>query len=224
MPVLDQFSMKGKTVWVTGGEGLLGKIVCETVRELDGIAMSIDIDQKADVVLDITVPPPNVLELEKHENVDVLVNCAIGNQKPVSQFYKGWYKDIEVGLTGTMRMINTFLPALIRRKGVVLNIGSDLSFIAPTQSLYNNGVKPLSYSVVKHGIVGMTRYIAATFPVRCNCLCPGGIDVGQKFPDIPMKRLAWPEEVKGPVAFLISDASSYMTGAVVTVDGGRTII
>lgn len=214
--------MKGKTVWVTGGEGLLGKIVCETVRELNGVSISVDVNEKAEIVLDIT-QPETFPELPQMDNVDVLVNCAIGNQKPVSQFHKGWYKDIEIGLTGDMRMINTFLPVLIRRKGVILNIGSDLSLIAPTQSLYD-GVKPMSYSVVKHGIIGMTRYIAATFPVRCNCLCPGGIDVGQKFPDIPMKRLAIPEEMKGPVAFLISDASSYMTGAVVTVDGGRTII
>jgi 3alpha(or 20beta)-hydroxysteroid dehydrogenase len=60
--------------------------------------------------------------------------------------------------------------------------------------------------------------------VRCNCLCPGGIDQGQAIPKNPMNRLAKPEDLFGPVALLISDASSYMTGSVVTVDGGRTAI
>lgn len=220
MPVLDQFSMAGKTVWVTGGEGLLGKMICETVRELNGRAVSIDVTPDADVVCDIT---RDCSELTEYTDVDVLVNCAVGNQKPVDVFNRGWYDDIDIGLSGAMRVTSIFLPELVKRKGVILNIGSDLSLIAPTQSLYQ-GLKPLSYSVVKHGIIGFTRYIAASFPVRCNCLCPGGIDVGQSFPDIPMKRLARLDEMKGPVAFLISNASSYMTGAVLTVDGGRTII
>ena len=225
MPVLDQFSMAGKTVLVTGGEGLLGKIICETVRELNGRALSIDICEDADIVYDITGNglDQNGLGLGEYTG-DVLVNCAIGNQKPVETFHQGWYDDLNIGLSAAMRVTATFLPELIKRRGVILNIGSDLSFIAPTQSLYDGKLKPMSYSVVKHGIVGMTRYIAATFPVRCNCLCPGGIDVGQPFPDIPMKRLARPEEMKGPVAFLISNASSYMNGAVLMVDGGRTII
>jgi NAD(P)-dependent dehydrogenase (short-subunit alcohol dehydrogenase family) len=113
---------------------------------------------------------------------------------------------------------------LRKRNGVILNIGSDLSLISPDQSLYSDGkVKPLSYSVVKHGIIGLTRYFATLWPeVRSNCLCPGGINVGQKTPAIPMGRLAQLSEMKGPVAFLISNASSYMTGAVLSVDGGRT--
>jgi NAD(P)-dependent dehydrogenase (short-subunit alcohol dehydrogenase family) len=155
---------------------------------------------------------------------DILVNNAIGNQKPAVTPFTDYGHDVEVGLTGAVNMIQVCSHELRKRKGVILNMGSDLSLIGPDQSLYPNGLKkPLSYSVVKHGIVGMTRYFATLWPeVRCNCLCPGGIDVGQKTPHVPMGRLAQLDEMKGPVAFLVSNASSYMTGAVLSVDGGRT--
>lgn len=222
--ILDQFSMKGKTVLVTGGQGLMGQMICETVRELRGTPISVDKVKGADIVCNLT-NPDEYSKLYKIENLDVLVNNAVGNQSSTDDYLNGWATDLDIGLTAATRMIDLFRIQLQERKGVILNIGSDLSLIAPTQSLYKDGwVKPLSYSVVKHGIVGLTRYIAATFPIRCNCLCPGGIDRGQKFPDIPMKRLARIEEMKGPVAFLISNASSYMTGATLVVDGGRTII
>jgi NAD(P)-dependent dehydrogenase (short-subunit alcohol dehydrogenase family) len=84
---------------------------------------------------------------------------------------------------------------------------------------------------VKAGLIGLTRYLATYWPdrVRANALAPGGVYAGQ--PDefvsrlnslIPMGRMADENEYKGAVAFLVSDASSYMNGAVLTVDGGRT--
>ena len=92
--------------------------------------------------------------------------------------------------------------------------------------------KPVTYSVVKTGLIGLTRYLAtywATRGVRVNALCPGGVEAGQP-PDfiervtsrIPMARMAHREEYKGAVLFLVSDASAYMTGAALVVDGGRT--
>ena len=125
-------------------------------------------------------------------------------------------------LTAALNMVEAFHDRL----SVVLNIGSDLGLVAPDQTLYPPWqVKPASYSVVKHGLIGLTRYIAATYPhIRCNCLCPGGIDRGQAVPHNIMGRNAKLEEMKGPIAFLLSDASSFMTGAVLTVDGGRTCL
>ena len=123
--------------------------------------------------------------------------------------------------------------------GNIINISSDLGIIAPNQDLYKDDslkdeeqfVKPISYSVVKSGLIGLTRYTSTYWPdkVRCNCLCPGGIYVDQ--PDdflekiselIPMKRMAQKNEYKGSIVFLLSDASSYMTGSIISVDGGRT--
>ena len=127
-------------------------------------------------------------------------------------------------------------------KGVILNIASDLSFISPDHRLYNKSdddlkrkvVKPISYSVVKHGVVGLTKYTAnywARQNIRCNAIAPGGIENNQpvNFKNkiaklIPMGRMAGRNEYESSILYLISDASSYMNGAVLVVDGGRTVI
>jgi NAD(P)-dependent dehydrogenase (short-subunit alcohol dehydrogenase family) len=220
--VLDKFSLAGKTAIVTGGEGMIGRMICETIQELGGKAHSVDI--RGPSSLDITVFS-DCLRLADVP-CDILINNAVGNQKASESIFNNWEEDLQVGLTGAANMIDVLGPSLRKRKGVILNMGSDLSLIGPDQSLYPNGLKkPLSYSVVKHGIIGLTRYFATTWPeVRCNCLCPGGVDIGQKVPAVPMGRLARLDELKGPVAFLISDASSYVTGAILSVDGGRTAI
>src|SRR5690242_14578663 len=210
MSVIDKFSLAGKTAIVTGGEGMIGRMICETIKELGGTAISVDVLGPAPV--DITVFT-DCLRLADHP-CDILINNAVGNQKPSHNYANRWRQDLDIGLTGALNMIQVCSDQLRKRRGVILNMGSDLSLIAPTQALYPQGqVKPLSYSVVKHGIIGMTRYFAALWPeVRCNALCPGGVDVGQKMPAIPLGRLARLDELQGPIAFLISDASSYVTG------------
>ena len=94
-------------------------------------------------------------------------------------------------------------------------------------------VKPVTYSVVKSGLIGLTRYLATYWAdrgVRCNALSPGGIYVDQeeKFVQrlsqlIPIGRMANRDEYKGAVAFMVSDASRYMNGTNVVMDGGRSV-
>lgn len=222
--ILDQFSLRGKTALVAGGEGLLGKALCKTIKELDGHALSVDIQHGADIICDLTVFA-SVLSLS-HLPIDILINCAVGNQKPGYSFSLNWEQDLALGLTASLYTIECLGDQLRKRNGIILNIGSDLSLIAPDNSLYPpRMVKPLSYSVVKHGIIGLTRYFAALWPnVRCNCLCPGGIEQGQKVPRNIIGRNARIEEITAPAAFLISEASSFMTGSVMVVDGGRTTL
>jgi NAD(P)-dependent dehydrogenase (short-subunit alcohol dehydrogenase family) len=127
-----------------------------------------------------------------------------------------------------------------KSKGVILNISSDLGLIAPDQRLYKKDgipekeqpVKPVTYSVIKYGLIGLTKYIATYWAdkgVRCNALCPGSIYNNQ--PDdfvnkisklIPMGRMANLDEYKAAVVFMVNDASSYMNGSVISIDGGRT--
>jgi NAD(P)-dependent dehydrogenase (short-subunit alcohol dehydrogenase family) len=152
-----------------------------------------------------------------------------------------WKRDLNVGLLGSLICTKIFGSEMAKRKqGVIINVASDLSFISPDNRIYNNSskkinfVKPVSYSVVKHGIIGLTRYTAtywANKNVRCNAIAPGGIINSQsksflkKISQlIPLGRLAYKNEYEASILYLISDASTYMNGAVLTIDGGRTIL
>ena len=124
--------------------------------------------------------------------------------------------------------------------GNIINIASDLSVIAPDQRLYQDQslndsqqpVKPLTYSVIKTGLIGLTRYLATYWPdknIRCNALSPGGIfnnqpeDFTKRIAQlIPLKRMAGLSEYRSAIQFLASDASSYMTGQNLVIDGGRS--
>lgn len=193
--------------------------------------------------------------LEKYGHIDVLINNAANNPKveggaknlasvSFTDFPTDiWNEDIAVGLTGALLCAQTFGKAMERqKKGVILNIGSDYGIIAPDQRVYRKEgipdedqiIKPVSYSVVKHGLIGMTKYLAAYWGgkgIRVNTLCPASLYNGQdeEFVNklsklIPMGRMSRPEEYVCTILYMISEASSYMTGATVVLDGGRTII
>jgi NAD(P)-dependent dehydrogenase (short-subunit alcohol dehydrogenase family) len=155
-----------------------------------------------------------------------------------------WNDELNVGLTGAYLCSKIFGTAMASdgNGGVILNIASDLSVIAPNQNLYRQeglddnlqAVKPITYSVVKTGLIGLTRYLASYWPekgIRANALSPGGvyIDQDQEFVSrlekiIPMGRMAKQDEYIGAIQFLCSDASSYMNGQNIVMDGGRSVI
>lgn len=187
--------------------------------------------------------------------VDILVNNAAIDPKvkalpgmaessrlesfPLEQ----WDLQVAVGLTGAFLCSQVFGAAMAAdgRGGVILNIASDLSAIAPDQRIYRNPelademqpVKPVTYSVIKSGLVGLTRYLATYWAdkgVRCNALSPGGVLAGQNeaFVQrltslIPLGRMARRDEYRGAVQFLCSDASAYLNGQNVIMDGGRSV-
>jgi NAD(P)-dependent dehydrogenase (short-subunit alcohol dehydrogenase family) len=151
-----------------------------------------------------------------------------------------WEYDIRLGLTSAFLCSRYFGGSMAQAgRGSIVNIASDLAIISPDQRMYAVGlpeasiapVKPVSYSVVKSALLGLTRYLStywSPLPVRCNALLPGSVG-GTQSPElileltsrIPLGRLAEPDEYQGALVFLLSDASSYMTGATLVMDGGR---
>jgi len=190
---------------------------------------------------------------EKFGRVDILINNAANNPKVedgntswsrLEHFpLEVWEADIRVGLTGAFLCSRVFGAEMAARKsGVILNVASDLALIAPDQRLYRvdslpedqQPVKPVTYSVVKTGLIGLTRYLATYWSssnIRVNAISPGGVFNDQshiflsRLKDlIPMGRMANRDEYQGAILFLCSDASSYMTGANLVIDGGRTCL
>lgn len=185
--------------------------------------------------------------------IDCLVNNAANNPKVENSSGKVfsrlenfplnvWDQDVAVGLTGAFLCAKHYGFKIAQNEagGSIVNVSSDLGLIAPDQRLYAQSglleaqqpVKPVTYSVIKTGLIGLTRYLATYWSgqnVRCNALCPGGVENGQ--PDafladvnsrIPMNRLAREDEYQGTLVWMLSEASSYLNGAVIPVDGGRT--
>lgn len=191
------------------------------------------------------------LLLNQYGHIDGLVNNAANNPRMETASFKNfsrlenfqrpvWEADIAVGLTGAFLCSKYYGFAISRQGGSIINISSDLGLISPDQRLYRKEglpesqqpVKPVTYSVVKSGLIGLTKYLSTYWAkenVRCNAICPGGVENDQDpafiktlCERIPMGRMANRGEYQGTILFLLSEASSYMTGAVISVDGGRT--
>ncbi|HEY8944304.1 MAG TPA: SDR family oxidoreductase [Polyangiaceae bacterium] len=239
-----------------GGVAVLADVQLDLARERAAEVARATGGQADALALDVCSPEQCKKSLEtvlaRWGRVDGLVNNAARNPKvedkrglEQSRFERfsleTWNQDIAVGLTGAFLASQVFGAHFAeQRGGVIVNIASDLGLIAPDQRIYRKpGVaedeqpaKPVTYSVVKGGLVMLTKYLATYFAernVRVNALCPGGVYAGQ--PEdfvarlttlIPMGRMARRDEYRSALLFLCSDASSYMTGASLVVDGGRT--
>lgn len=150
-----------------------------------------------------------------------------------------WERSVSVNLTGLMRVTQRALQTMLRQgSGNIVNVGSSYGIVSPNQSLYEAGpgaerrYKPVDYVGTKSALVNLTRYWATLYArenIRCNCLVPHGVDNGhdeafrRNFAELsPIARMCRVEELRGPFVFLASDASSYVTGSVLVVDGGWT--
>lgn len=244
----DLFSVKDKVVVITGGAGFLGKQYAKALEEAgalvavwdrQGIARYIDITDFDEVKREVE------LLLNKFERIDILINNAALN--PASSRDKNkcwtpyenfpldlWDTELNINLTGAMIATQAVAPQMMKqRSGSIIFVASDLALIAPNNSIYDPGsFKDIAYVTSKAGILGLMRGWASylgRYNIRVNALVPGGMYRNQpeefvkKNSQLTMLgRMSREGEYNGPILFLASDASSYMTGACLVIDGGRT--
>ncbi len=190
--------------------------------------------------------------VKKYGRVDSLINNAAINPAvsdkglDSSRFEDVTFNDLQrelnVNLIGSVLCSKTFGTHFAQNEGgTIVNISSELAILGPDQRLYKQKglkdeeqpVKPVGYSISKAGLIGLTKYLATYWPekgVRANAICPGGVEANQSqeflteiTKRIPLGRMAKPHEYQALVAFLCSQASSYLTGAVISADGGRSV-
>lgn len=188
--------------------------------------------------------------MAEHGRIDGLVNnCALDPKFDRASLgthgnsfedfpIEHWEHSIKVNLTGMFLCAQAVARPLLVRGGAIVNVSSIYGMVGPDQRLYvEPGMsppffKPVSYSVTKSGVLGLTRYLATYWAgknIRVNSLTPGGVHNDQTpgFVDryasrTPLGRMARIDEYCGALLFLLSDASSYMTGANLVIDGGWT--
>lgn len=257
MPLLNRFSLDGKTVVITGAAGLYGTHfarslaeagahVVVTSRELDraeAAASSLRADGYRATGRSLDLSDPDAIERFSTElaevggPIDVLVNNAVhragGTLDGTS--VEDWEATSAVNSRGLFHLTREIAAGMReRRSGSIVNIGSIYGMVAPDFSIYagTDMTMPASYAYDKAGMIGFTRYLAAylgPFGVRANCLCPGGLltDQDEQFvaaytARVPLGRLANADDVTGALVFLASDASAYVSGVTLPVDGGWT--
>jgi gluconate 5-dehydrogenase len=253
-------SLKGKTAIVTGGAGYLGTAISETLAELGANLVIASRDQakcqmkceeivrsaggqvKA-VALELDVlkkgsAPGFIDRVHEHfPNIDILVNNAWSGKKNSWESItdEDWEYDIDMSLNSVFRLTKAAFPDLKASRGVILNIGSLYSHLAPDYRMYDGKefANPPSYGAAKAGVIQFTKYLASFLSphgIRVNALSPGAfphpptqqhVEFMQRLAaKNPLNRIGQPDDLKGAVALLCSDAGRYITGQDICVDGG----
>jgi len=235
----------GAKVAVTDLDELECMAFAETLSSSSCIGIGLDVTDKSSIIR-----AKNTI-LEKYGKIDILVNNAAINdmfESPKAALEQSkfenyplnlWQKSIDVNLTGVFLCSQVIGTEMVKHgSGSIINIASTYGIVAPDQSLYKNErgeqifFKPPAYTATKGAIISFTKYLASYWGekgVRINTLTPGGVENNQSrffvesySKKTPLKRMAMPTDYIGALIFLASDASLYMTGANLIVDGGWT--
>jgi NAD(P)-dependent dehydrogenase (short-subunit alcohol dehydrogenase family) len=244
------FRLDGRVAIVTGAGGLLGKRHCQALADAGATVVEVDIPG-VDVTSKESLSALRDMVLSEHGRIDILVNNAAVNdmvENPVaaaedSKFENYpldlWRRVMDVNVTGTFLCCQVLGAEMAKRgNGSIINIASTYGVSAPDQSIYRlpDGTQPFyksaAYPTSKGAVVMLTKFLATywgSIGVRVNALSPGGVENNQPqhFIDnyakrTPLNRMAAPTDYMGALVFLASDASAYMTGHNLLVDGGWT--
>ena len=244
--------LKDKIIVVTGGSGLLGKCIIETLRLQGATAINADINcnenlESYEHFCDITNEDSvkNLVKkiVLKFGRIDGWVNNAYPrtadwHMKFEDIPFESWRKNIDMHLNGYFLCSQYALKQTkLQKDGILINMASIYGIIGPDFSVYDDTpdmTMPAAYSAIKGGIISLTRYLSAyygPYNVKVNCVSPGGIfdDQQEGFVKrytnkVPMKRMGTPQDIANTILFLFSPLASYITGHNLIVDGGWTVI
>jgi NAD(P)-dependent dehydrogenase (short-subunit alcohol dehydrogenase family) len=232
--------LDGKIAVVVGGTGGIGSAISETLRDAGAtvIATAIDAREQAEAMPRLSNIDIRLLNIGDDEEVqilakdigpiDILVNCAGITSRGEASFGEDEFlRVMDINLHGTMRTARAFRPALAKRQGCIVNIASMMSF-------HGSGTAP-GYTASKGGVMQLTKSLAIAWAadgIRVNAVAPGFIVTPMTEAHIdlayrarvsertPMGRWGEPKHIADAVLFLASDRASFITGAILPVDGG----
>lgn len=244
----EMFSVKGKVIVVTGGTGFLGSQWVSYLQDHGAEVVIFDLRHETPVDITNEEAVASAVDgvIATHGRIDGLIHAAAADAVPgspasIDQFspyekfpVELWEKEFRINLTAAQVVTQCVAPIMMKQQsGSIVFIASDLGLIAPDNRIYDEGkFKDIAYISSKAGILGLSRAWATylgSYNVRSNALAPGGMHNGhppeftEKVSTLSMLgRMAKPGEYNGAISFLLSDASSYMTGSTLVMDGGRT--
>ncbi len=230
--------LRGRVAVVTGALGNLGPVWTRALAAEGATVVGIDVREAEDVRrADVTDRTSLERVLEEIETPSILVNNAGIDAPPGAAGDASFLRTLEVNIAGVFNATRVFGEAMCEAgRGSIVNIGSLYASVAPIPAFYDHieppFAKPAAYGASKAAVVNLTRYFARLWGpcgVRVNALSPGGV-LGSQDPEfvrkyserVPLGRMAEPEDLVAPLLFLVSDASAYVTGHELRVDGGFT--
>ena len=257
------FNLDGKVALITGGAGLLAVEFAIALSDYGAKVILADLDKEScdKKIIDLKIQNTSSIELnvtskeqwnkvsfdifEKYGRLDILVNSAAFTNKSKNDSFnntfenttlESWNQMLNVNLTGAFLGCQSVVKYMKKNNhGSIINIASLYGVVSPNHKMYPGTgiVQPVAYTVSKHGLMGLTKYVAtwlAEDNIRVNSITPGGIYDGhddlflKRFSQLsPNGRMTTKNELSGAIIYLASDASSSVVGHNIVVDGGWTI-
>lgn len=243
--------LKNKIIVVVGGAGLLGYEFVKQIAENGGIGINADINQDSNLeknTFHCDITDENSIRklieavIKKHGRIDGWINSAYPRtedwgDKIDNISFESFRKNVDMHMNGYFIASKLAIDAMLpNNKGSLINMSSIYGIVGPDFTIYEGTdmSNPVTYAAIKGGIVNFTRYLASNYGkngIRVNTISPGGIFDNQPEPfltnynnKVPMKRMGTAQDIAPAAVYLLSDASSYITGHNLVVDGGWTCI
>lgn len=246
MNMKDAFSFQDRVILITGASRGIGRAMAEGFRDAGAIVYGTGTREDSIAWMQGNGVNGRLLDVASHDQAAPLINeiverhgrlhCLINNAGISSTTPASHYKEeemqqmLETNFKGAMRLCQAYYKAQRRHGGVIINVSSVMGIVAT--------VLASVYCGTKGALIQLTKALAVEWAgagFRVNALCPGFIEtdmtshiqsreglMGRMIDTIPLKRIGRPEDLVGPAMLLASDASAYMTGQCIVVDGGMT--